>query len=169
MTMRWSLPVSFQAVSTSASGTCRASIWKDPLVISAARPGSSARMSRVGTEPCPLPTICSRAARSAADGIAATGPATEPISIQVSDRAVRRGLVRRDPSSDDGRAVRLSLTPAGQHLASLGAEEVAALIAPMTGSLTPADQKRLGILLDRTLPKAGLSQREAAGRGPDGV
>jgi DNA-binding MarR family transcriptional regulator len=68
------------------------------------------------------------------------------------DRAVKRGLVRRDPSRDDGRAVRLSLTPDGRHLARLGAEEVAALMAPMTGSLTSADQKRLGILLDRMLP-----------------
>jgi DNA-binding MarR family transcriptional regulator len=67
------------------------------------------------------------------------------------DRAVRRDLVRRDPSTDDGRAVRLSLTPAGRHLASLGADEVAALIAPMTASLTPADQRRLAILLDRML------------------
>lgn len=67
------------------------------------------------------------------------------------DRAVKRGLVRRDPSSDDGRSVRLSLTPDGQHLASLGADEVATLIAPMTASLTLADQKRLGILLDRML------------------
>jgi DNA-binding MarR family transcriptional regulator len=71
------------------------------------------------------------------------------------DRAVRRGLVRRDPSSYDGRAVRLSLTPDGQQLASLGAEEVAALVAPMTGSLTSADQKRLGILLDRMLAPQG--------------
>jgi DNA-binding MarR family transcriptional regulator len=68
------------------------------------------------------------------------------------DRAVKRGLVRRDPSRDDGRAVRLSLTPDGRHLARLGAEEVAALMAPMTGSLTSADQRRLGILLHRMLP-----------------
>jgi DNA-binding MarR family transcriptional regulator len=67
------------------------------------------------------------------------------------DRAVKRGLVRRDPSNGDGRAVRLSLTPDGQHLASLGAEEIATLITPMTAGLTPADQKRLGILLDRML------------------
>jgi DNA-binding MarR family transcriptional regulator len=68
------------------------------------------------------------------------------------DRAVKRGLVRRDPSSDDGRAVRLSLSPDGRHLARLGAEEVAARMAPMTGSLTSADQKRLGMLLHRMLP-----------------
>lgn len=67
------------------------------------------------------------------------------------DRAVKRGLVRRDPSSDDKRAVRLSLTPTGRQLASLGAEEASAFIAPVTGSLTPADQKRLAILLGKML------------------
>ncbi len=67
------------------------------------------------------------------------------------DRAVKRGLVRRDPSSDDGRSVRLSLTPDGRRLASLGAAEVAAQMAPMTGSLAPADRRRLGVLLDRML------------------
>ena len=36
-----------------------------------------------GTEPCPLPTICRGTARSAAEGTAAVGPATEPISTQV--------------------------------------------------------------------------------------
>ena len=57
---------------------------RSALVTSAASAGSSARMSRVGTEPWPLPTICSRAARRAADGIGGVEPATEPISIQVS-------------------------------------------------------------------------------------
>jgi DNA-binding MarR family transcriptional regulator len=71
------------------------------------------------------------------------------------DRAVKRGLVRRDPSGDDGRAVRLSLTPDGRHLARIGADEIGALIAPMTGSLTPADQKRLGTLLGRVLEHQG--------------
>src|SRR4029079_15972987 len=40
--------------------------------------------SRPGTEPIPLPTICRRAERSAAEGIAASGPATEPLWIQGS-------------------------------------------------------------------------------------
>jgi hypothetical protein len=48
-------------------------------------------MSAVGTEPWPLPTSCRRAARSAADGMFAVGPATEPISTHVSGfaRSVR--------------------------------------------------------------------------------
>jgi DNA-binding MarR family transcriptional regulator len=67
------------------------------------------------------------------------------------DRAVRRGLVRRDISSDDGRAVRVSLTPDGQRLASLLTEEIGGLITPMTRSLSPANQKRLSTLLNKVL------------------
>jgi DNA-binding MarR family transcriptional regulator len=67
------------------------------------------------------------------------------------DRAARRGLVRRDVSSDDGRAVRVSLTPDGQGLASLLTGEIAGLVAPMTRRLGRADQKRLSMLLNRLL------------------
>ena len=61
--------LSRQARSTSTSGTARASMSNAPLVMASASAGSSATKSRVDTDPCPLPTICSRAARSAADGI----------------------------------------------------------------------------------------------------
>jgi DNA-binding MarR family transcriptional regulator len=67
------------------------------------------------------------------------------------DRAVKRGLVRRDSSSDDGRAVRVSLTAEGQVLAAVLTDEIGALIAPMTGKLGPADRKRLAALLTRLL------------------
>ncbi len=67
------------------------------------------------------------------------------------DRAVSRGLVRRDASNEDGRAVLVSLTPDGQCLASLLTEEIGDLITPMTRSLSPADQTRLGILLNKML------------------
>ena len=63
------------------------------------------------------------------------------------DRSVRRGLVRRDTSEEDGRAVRVSLTPDGQRLAAVLTEEIGGLLAPMIGSLGRADQKRLGTLL----------------------
>jgi DNA-binding MarR family transcriptional regulator len=65
------------------------------------------------------------------------------------DRAARRGLVRRDASSDDGRAVRVSLTPAGLRLAREMTDEIGSLIIPMTNGLSTADQKRLGGLLNR--------------------
>jgi DNA-binding MarR family transcriptional regulator len=67
------------------------------------------------------------------------------------DRAVRRGLVRRETSIEDGRAVHVSLTADGQRLATLVTAEVARLVSPMTGSLGPADQKRLRLLLDKVL------------------
>jgi DNA-binding MarR family transcriptional regulator len=67
------------------------------------------------------------------------------------DRAVRRGLVRRDASSDDGRAVQVGLTPEGQRLAQQLTEEVFALITPMTRGLSAADQRRLGALLSKLL------------------
>jgi len=67
------------------------------------------------------------------------------------DRAVRRGLVRRNASKEDGRAVRVSLTPDGQRLAGLGAEEISDIITPMTRGLSLADQQRLGVLLNRML------------------
>jgi DNA-binding MarR family transcriptional regulator len=67
------------------------------------------------------------------------------------DRAAARGLVQRSASSDDGRAVRVSLTPDGQRLARLGAEEVGGLMTPLTRRLGPADQKRLSVLLNRLL------------------
>jgi DNA-binding MarR family transcriptional regulator len=67
------------------------------------------------------------------------------------DRAVRRGLVRRDTSDEDGRAVRVSLTPDGQRLATLLTGEIGDLIRPMTRSLSPADAKRLSMLLNKVL------------------
>src|ERR1700728_3414513 len=67
------------------------------------------------------------------------------------DRAARRGLVQRTASRSDGRAVQVSLTPDGHRLAAEVAGEVARLITPMTGTLTPAEQRRLTQLLGKLL------------------
>jgi DNA-binding MarR family transcriptional regulator len=67
------------------------------------------------------------------------------------DRAVKRGLVRRDASEDDGRAVRVSLTPDGRRLASAGAQEIGELLEPMTGHLSQAERIRLSLLLGKLL------------------
>ena len=50
-----------------------------------------------------------------------------------------------------GRAIRVSLTPDGQRLASLLTGEIGDLIAPLTRGLSPADQLRLRTLLTRML------------------
>ncbi len=65
------------------------------------------------------------------------------------DRAARRGLVRRDSSSDDGRSVRVSLTPEGRRLARQMTDEIGHLIIPMTRSLSAAERERLCVLLHR--------------------
>jgi MarR family transcriptional regulator, lower aerobic nicotinate degradation pathway regulator len=67
------------------------------------------------------------------------------------DRAVKRGLVRRDASEDDGRAVRVSLTPDGRRLASVGAQEIGELLEPMTGQLSQAERNRLSLLLGKLM------------------
>jgi DNA-binding MarR family transcriptional regulator len=67
------------------------------------------------------------------------------------DRAARRGLVQRVASSDDGRSVQVSLTADGHRLAAQVTGEVAGLVAPLTGALNPAEQKRLTQLLGKML------------------
>jgi DNA-binding MarR family transcriptional regulator len=67
------------------------------------------------------------------------------------DRGVRRGIVRRDSSVDDGRAVRVGLTPVGERLAALLTDKVAVLLAPLASGLSLAEQRRLGALLKRLL------------------
>ena len=69
------------------------------------------------------------------------------------DRAVQRGLVRRDTDPEDGRAVRASLTPQAQRLASLLTAEIGGLIAPLTDRLSPSEQKRLTVLLTKVLDR----------------
>jgi DNA-binding MarR family transcriptional regulator len=63
------------------------------------------------------------------------------------DRAEKRGLVRRDASPDDGRAVRVSLTLAGRDLARTVEAQVRERVAGVAGVLSQVDQRRLGALL----------------------
>lgn len=67
------------------------------------------------------------------------------------ERAVRRGLVQRQASSDDGRAVHISLTRDGERLAAELTEESNAVLAPMIGRLAPDEQQHLDTLLRRAL------------------
>ena len=70
------------------------------------------------------------------------------------DRAVRRGLAKRTTSREDARSVHVSLTAEGQRLAIELADRVARLLAPMTGRLAAAEQKRLTVLLSAMLDPA---------------
>jgi DNA-binding MarR family transcriptional regulator len=67
------------------------------------------------------------------------------------DRAVERGLVRRNASRDDGRAVRVSLTAKGRRLELVLTDKIDDLVAPLTERLGAADRKRLAGLLQELL------------------
>jgi len=67
------------------------------------------------------------------------------------ERGVQRGLVRREASTEDARAVRLSLTRDGQRLAGVLAARVADLLDPTVNRLKPAEQQRLSTLLTALL------------------
>lgn len=82
------------------------------------------------------------------------------------DRAEKRGLLARAPSPDDGRAVEVFLTPAGEELAAYGASRVRDELSPMTGKLSPADQQLLRTLLERTLD---LPDYHGAGQATPGA
>jgi DNA-binding MarR family transcriptional regulator len=77
----------------------------------------------------------------------------------LADRAEKRGLLRRAPNPADGRAVDVFLTTEGARLADLGADQIARLLAPMTGQLTRADTRRLTTLLGRLLQQEGPAGR----------
>jgi DNA-binding MarR family transcriptional regulator len=71
------------------------------------------------------------------------------------DRAEKRGLVQRAPSTADGRAVDVFLTAAGTELAGRGAAQLAQALSPMTGPLTRAQARQLTALLGRFLDGSG--------------
>jgi DNA-binding MarR family transcriptional regulator len=68
------------------------------------------------------------------------------------DRAVSRGLVQRRASNEDGRAIRVSLTPDGHRLARVLTAKIGDLLAPMTARLSAAEQKRFSLLLNKMFP-----------------
>jgi len=76
-------------------------------------------------------------------------------------RAERRGLVRRSPSPHDGRAVLVSLTPAGQELTGRAAAGIAARLGELTGHLAPGERAEL-TRLATVLVAAGASAPPAA-------
>lgn len=65
------------------------------------------------------------------------------------DRSLRRGLVRREADSADGRAVRVFLTGEGEKLAEEFFDETVVRIADLTAGLSSQEQSRLTGLLAR--------------------
>src|SRR6202034_2981598 len=67
------------------------------------------------------------------------------------DRAERRGLVRRRPSSKDGRGIEVSITAAGRKLARRVETEFGKRVARLVGPLEAAEQAVLSELASRIL------------------
>ncbi|HEY9331695.1 MAG TPA: MarR family transcriptional regulator [Streptomyces sp.] len=63
------------------------------------------------------------------------------------DRSVQRGLVRREPDPEDGRAVRVALTPAGDALADAFYAETCRRVDTLSAGLDEADREQLATLL----------------------
>jgi DNA-binding MarR family transcriptional regulator len=70
------------------------------------------------------------------------------------DRAQKRGLVERQVSADDGRAVEVFLSPAGRKLAEQVSAQTTGALSPATEQLTPDEQRTLRSLLERMLARA---------------
>jgi DNA-binding MarR family transcriptional regulator len=68
------------------------------------------------------------------------------------DRAEKRGLIEREPSRDDRRAVDVFLTAAGAQLAEQGGDQVARALSPLFGQLSKAEMRRLALLIGRVFP-----------------
>jgi DNA-binding MarR family transcriptional regulator len=67
------------------------------------------------------------------------------------DRAEARGLVRRVPSSEDRRSIRVRLTPAGRRRVTTVAASFAAEIDALTADLTAAERSTLSKLASRVV------------------
>jgi DNA-binding MarR family transcriptional regulator len=74
------------------------------------------------------------------------------------DRAQRRGLVERaSANSDDGRAIRVLLTPRGRTMAHQFAQRVAAELDALVKDLSPAQRERFARQAAQIVASSGMS------------
>lgn len=119
-------------------------------------PGPPPLVEGVGLTP-PQITLLDWVARSPGSGVqelaARLGLAPPTVSVGVR-RLEEMGLLRRQPNPQDGRSIRLFLTPRGQaaqqHLRDHRRQKVRRLLA----GLEPREQERLLDLLERALGAA---------------
>ena len=69
------------------------------------------------------------------------------------DRAEQRGLLAREPSADDRRAIDVTITRAGAELADRVYARVRDALAPSTRRLVGADRKKMQELLERMIAR----------------
>ena len=71
-------------------------------------------------------------------------------------RAEKRGLLQRVPDGADGRASRVTISPAGERLAVQVRAAVTAALAPLIDGLDAASRAQLQTLLEGMIGHAGL-------------
>jgi len=84
------------------------------------------------------------------------------------DRAARRGLVVRDPSPTDGRAVHVSLTDHGRSLVDEAAARFESDVLALLDHLPAADRRELSTLVSRLLVAHAAEQQIDLFPGRDG-
>jgi hypothetical protein len=84
-------------------------------------------------------------------GVAPAAMAGESTMTGLVDRAEKRGLLQRAPSTNDGRAVDVFLSPEGAELAGRLSTHIARTLSPMTSRLAPPEQRLLQTLLEQML------------------
>lgn len=82
------------------------------------------------------------------------GPAS-----RAAQALVERGLVSKQANEADGRAVLLTLTPAGRKLWSRVIELIARRNVDIFGCLSSAERRQLGAMLDRLIAHAGAANQ----------
>ena len=86
---------------------------------------------------------------------------TQPSMTALVARLAAQGLVRRDPDPTDGRAVVLSLTPAGADLLARRRATRTARLAPCVAGLSPDDVRRIADALPALQKLAGALRAPA--------
>ena len=83
------------------------------------------------------------------------------------DRAETRGLVRRRPSSTDGRGIAVSITPAGRKLVQQIVSDFETRIAALVAPLDAAERKALSELASRIVVTYAAERGVDAAAGGD--
>jgi DNA-binding MarR family transcriptional regulator len=76
--------------------------------------------------------------------------------VALADDLEQQGFARRAPSPDDRRAKRLELTALGRQVLKRGHALMEKCEARFVGTLSVAEQRQLGAMLEKLLPEGGV-------------
>ena len=100
-------------------------------------------------------------AGSTVDALARALGVTHSRAVRIADRLEAEGLVRRERSTEDARAVLLQPTPRGRRLAARLQDERLAALERWLAPLDPAERAQLGALVDKVLEARARAALEA--------